>query len=55
MNNTAVRIVALVLCLSSVTLAAEAQTAGKVHRIGVLDPAPVAPNANLDAFRVGCP
>ena len=53
MNNTAVRIVALVLCLSSVTFAAEAQKAGKVYRIGVLDPAPVVPNANLDAFREG--
>ena len=53
MNNTAVRIVALVLCLSTVTFAAEAQKAGKVYRIGVLDPAPVVPNANLDAFREG--
>ena len=53
MNNTAVRIVALVLCLSSVTFAAEAQKAGKVYRIGVLDPAPIVPNANLDAFREG--
>src|SRR5205814_5285489 len=33
--------------------AAEAQKAGKVYRIGVLDPAPVVPNANLDAFREG--
>jgi len=53
MNNTAVRIVALVLCLFTAPFVAEAQKAGKVYRIGVLDPAPVVPNANLDAFREG--
>jgi hypothetical protein len=53
MNNTAVRIVALVLCLATAPFAAEAQKTGKVYRIGVLDPAPAAPNTNLDAFRQG--
>jgi len=53
MNNTAVRSVALLLCLFTAPFAAEAQKAGKVYRIGVLDSTPVAPNTNLDAFRQG--
>jgi putative ABC transport system substrate-binding protein len=53
MNNTAVGIVALVLCLATAPFASEAQKTGKVYRIGVLDPAPAAPNTNLDAFRQG--
>ena len=40
--------------LLAVPLAAEAQTAGKVYRIGVLETTPVAMHAaNLDAFRQG--
>jgi len=44
----------ITLGLLAAPLAAEAQEAGKVYRIGVLDPTPVALNvANLDAFRQG--
>jgi putative ABC transport system substrate-binding protein len=45
-------LLALALCLAP--LAGEAQTAGKLYHIGVLDPAPMASNAaNLDGFRRG--
>jgi putative ABC transport system substrate-binding protein len=42
---------ALGLSLVAAPISGEAQKAGKVYRIGVLDPAPAAPNANIDAFR----
>jgi putative tryptophan/tyrosine transport system substrate-binding protein len=46
--------VVLALSLALAPLAAGAQPAGKVYRIGVLDTLPVAQNAaNLDAFRQG--
>jgi putative ABC transport system substrate-binding protein len=44
----------IALSLLAAPLAAEAQKAGRVYRIGVLDTTPVARNAaNLDAFRQG--
>jgi putative tryptophan/tyrosine transport system substrate-binding protein len=47
-------ILALVLAALVASLAAEAQPAGKVYRIGVLEGTPVALNAaNLEAFRQG--
>src|ERR1700693_219556 len=47
-------IVTLTGGLLAVPLAAEAQPAGKVYRIGVLETTPVAMHAaNLDAFRQG--
>ncbi|HEV8616722.1 MAG TPA: hypothetical protein VGU22_14625 [Methylomirabilota bacterium] len=46
--------VLLTLGLCAAPLAAGAQTAGKLYRIGVLDTVPMASNAaNLDAFREG--
>ena len=52
---TILKIVAVVgVLLFAAPLGAEAQKAGKVYRIGVLDPTPVALNvANLDAFHQG--
>jgi putative ABC transport system substrate-binding protein len=52
-NTRPLRVVLLVLSLFAMPHAAEAQKSGKVYRIGVLDPAPAAPNVNLDAFRQG--
>jgi ABC-type uncharacterized transport system substrate-binding protein len=43
----------LVLSLLAAPLAAEAQQAGKVYRIGVLQPAPRVPPGYLEAFRQG--
>ena len=48
-----VRTVALASSLFAAPLAAEAQKAEKVYRIGVLDTVPMAQNANLEAFRQG--
>lgn len=46
--------VSLILALLLASLAAEAQEAGKVYRVGVLETTPVALNAaNLNAFRLG--
>jgi putative ABC transport system substrate-binding protein len=45
---------AVVLLLFAAPLAAQAQQAGKIYRIGMLETAPMARNvANLDAFRQG--
>ena len=54
-GSTILKIVTVVtILLFAAPLAAEAQKTGKVYRIGVLDPTPVALNvANLDAFRQG--
>jgi putative ABC transport system substrate-binding protein len=54
-GSTILKIVTVVVVLLfAVPLATEAQKAGKVYRIGVLDPTPVALSVtNLDAFRQG--
>jgi putative ABC transport system substrate-binding protein len=46
--------VSLILAVLLASLAAEAQEAGKVYRVGVLETTPIALNApNLNAFRLG--
>ena len=54
-GSTILKIVTVVVVLLfAAPLATEAQKTGKVYRIGVLDPTPVALNVtNLDAFRQG--
>jgi hypothetical protein len=49
-----VAMVSLILAVLLASLAAEAQEAGKVYRVGVLETTPIALNApNLNAFRLG--
>ena len=52
--STAIFVLAFALIVAAAPLAAQAQQAGKVYRIGILEALPAARNAaNLDALRKG--